>query len=158
MTSILSLASPEQLAWQAFLNANQKLLTRMESELGLECDMCLSEFEILLHLSESPTQSRRMTELAELARLSPSGLTRRFDLMLKRGWVNRERCDQDRRGVTALVTKEGLKQVKMATPVYLRVQDALFFSQLVSEQLAALQGISESIARAAEFEDLLETA
>ena len=158
MKTNLTLASTDQLAWQAFLNANQKLLTRMESELSFECDMCLSEFEVLLHLSKSPTKSLRMTELAELARLSPSGLTRRFDLMIKRGWVTRERCDQDRRGVTALVTKQGLKQVKIATPVYLRAQDALFFSQLVSEQLTALQEISESIARAAEFEDLLETA
>jgi DNA-binding MarR family transcriptional regulator len=158
MKSSLSLTSTDQLAWQAFLNANQKLLTRMESELGLECDMCLSEFEILLHLSQSTKNSLRMTELAELARLSPSGLTRRFDLMMKRGWVTRERCDQDRRGVIALATKEGLNQVKIATPVYLRVQDGLFFSQLGSEQLAALQGISESIARAAEFEELLETA
>jgi DNA-binding MarR family transcriptional regulator len=158
MKTNLTLASTDQLAWQAFLNANQKLLTRMESELSFECDMCLSEFEVLLHLSKSPTKSLRMTELAELARLSPSGLTRRFDLMIKRGWVTRERCDQDRRGVVAGATKQGLKQVKIATPVYLKVQDGLFFNQLVSEQLAALQGMSESIARAAEFEELLETA
>ncbi|CAB4734783.1 unannotated protein [freshwater metagenome] len=122
----------------------------MEIELGDECNMCLSEFEVLYHLSESPTHSVRMTELAALARLSPSGLTRRFDLMIKRGWVTRERCDQDRRGVLALISDEGIQQAALAAPVYRNVQEELFFTQLKDEQLEALQGISTAVTQAAD--------
>ena len=40
--------------------------------------MTLAEYEVLLHLSEASDHRLRMNELADLARLSPSGLTRTF--------------------------------------------------------------------------------
>ena len=96
--------------------------------------MTLAEYEVLLHLSEAPDHRLRMNELADLARLSPSGLTRRFDALVRRDWVVRERCDDDRRGVLAALTAEGLKQLKAATPVHTRGEREYFFDALDAKQ------------------------
>jgi len=151
------LSQAEQIVWRSFLTASQDLITASEAELTLECNLCLSEYEVLQHLTESSTHSMRMTELAVLARLSPSGLTRRFDLMIKRGFVTRERCASDRRGVIALITPEGMRQVELAKPAFNRVQQQLLFSQLSPSAAAQLQKISESISRACVNEELLAT-
>ena len=59
-----------------------------------------------------------MNELAERVRLSPSGLTRRFDTLVRRGWVTREPCDDDRRGINARLTPDGLAKHAAAAVVH----------------------------------------
>lgn len=128
----------EQHAWRNFLLAHGRLLARLDADLVSECDMTLAEYEVLLHLSEAPDHKLRMNELADLARLSPSGLTRRFDALVRRGWVLRERCDDDRRGVMASLTKDGLKRLKAATPVHDRGESEYFFNVLDAKQVKVL--------------------
>ncbi len=100
--------------------------------------MTLAEFEVLQHLSEAEHHRLRMNELADLARLSPSGLTRRFDALVRRGWVTRERCDDDRRGVLAQLTDTGLERVTSAQPVHARGEKAYFFDVLEPKAVASL--------------------
>lgn len=108
----------ERAAWSNFLLAHDRVTARVDTELSESCDLSLAEYEVLLRLFEADRHQLRMNELADQARLSPSGLTRRFDILANRGWVARERCDDDRRGVVATLTKEGVKKVKVATPVH----------------------------------------
>lgn len=112
------LTDDEQRTWRRFLLAHGRVLARLDADLVRECDMTLAEYEVLIHLAEAPDHRRRMNELADLARLSPSGLTRRFDALVRRGWVTRERCDDDRRGVLAQLTGVGLERVRAAEPVH----------------------------------------
>ena len=118
--------------------AHGRVLSRLDADLSAECDMTLAEYEVLLHLSEAPDHRLRMNELADLARLSPSGLTRRFDALVRRDWVVRERCDDDRRGVLAALTATGLAQLKAARPVYTRGERAYFFDALDNKSLEFL--------------------
>ena len=138
----------EQLAWRNFLLAHGRLLARLDADLVSECDMTLAEYEVLLHLSEAPDHKLRMNELADLARLSPSGLTRRFDALVRRGWVLRERCDDDRRGVMASLTKDGLKQLKAAMPVHDRGESEYFFNVLDAKQVKVLGEAMNKVAAA----------
>ncbi|MCZ7627815.1 MAG: hypothetical protein M5U19_01355 [Microthrixaceae bacterium] len=66
-------------AWQALLAAHARITERLDRDLNSETDMGLAEFEVLDHLSRAENLTIRMNELAALVRLSPSGLTRRFD-------------------------------------------------------------------------------
>ena len=138
----------EQHAWRNFLLAHGRLLARLDADLVSECDMTLAEYEVLLHLSEAPDHKLRMNELADLARLSPSGLTRRFDALVRRGWVLRERCDDDRRGVMASLTKDGLKQLKAAMPVHDRGESEYFFNVLDAKQVKVLGEAMNKVAAA----------
>ena len=148
MKSYSALSHAYQTTWDDFLSATHKLLIHLESKLELKCNMCIAEYEILKHLAESPTKTLHMAKLAGYARLSPSSLTRRFDLMVTRGWVERHHSNEDCRVVLGIATKAGIAQARKAAPTYRRVQDEVFFNQLSQIQLTTLQAISKSIALA----------
>ena len=60
----------------------------------------------------------RMTDLAELLQLSPSGLTRRLDNLVGRGFVCREVADYDRRVMLAVLTDDGWNSLVAAAPIH----------------------------------------
>lgn len=70
-----SFTEAERSAWRNFPLANRRVTTRLDADLGSECEMTLAEYEVLGHLADAPDHRKlRMNELAELSRLSPSGL------------------------------------------------------------------------------------
>jgi len=136
----------EQATWRDFLLANRRVLSRLDADLVEHCDMTLAEYEVLAHLAESDDHRLRMNELAELARLSPSGLTRRFDALVRRGWVARERCDDDRRGVLAQLSELGKAQFDRASPVHDRGEREYFFDLLEPEHVGHLGDMMRRLA------------
>ena len=84
----------------------------LDSELQAEHGLSLGEYEVLVHLSEEPEHSLRMTDLAGRLHLSPSGITRRIDGLERAGLVERRQCPSDRRGSNAVLTDEGLRRAR----------------------------------------------
>ncbi len=80
--------------------------------------LTLAEYEVLRTLAAEPDGALRMRQLAERCRLSPSGLTRRFDALARAGLVTRQRCDDDRRGVMATLTSSGVARAAEAAPTH----------------------------------------
>jgi DNA-binding MarR family transcriptional regulator len=60
----------------------------------------------------------RMRELAERALVSKSRLTHTVDRLAARGLVRREPCPEDRRGVSAVLTANGLTLLQQAAPTH----------------------------------------
>lgn len=108
--------SPEvdRAVWNAMLAAHSRITERLDHDLVDGAGMTLAEFEVLDHLAAADDHVIRMNDLAGRVRLSPSGLTRRFDTLVRRGWVTREPCHDDRRGINARLTTEGLRQFHSA--------------------------------------------
>lgn len=142
------LSEAESSAWRHLLLAHGRLLSRLDADLVSECDMSLAEYEVLDHLAEADDHRLRMNDLADRARLSPSGLTRRFDALVRRGWVSRERCDDDRRGVFARLTDEGLVRVEAARPVHLEGVRRYFFDLLDPEHVTCLDEVMTTVVEA----------
>lgn len=94
--------------WQALLSAQGLIADRIDRLMIDRAELTLAEFEVLDRLAASEDHTVRMNELAASVRLSPSGLTRRFDSLVRRGWVTREPCEDDRRGINARLTRDGL--------------------------------------------------
>ncbi|HTO01148.1 MAG TPA: MarR family transcriptional regulator, partial [Microthrixaceae bacterium] len=138
----------ERQAWSNFLLTHDRVTSRVDAELSEACGITLAEYEVLLNLFQADRHQLRMSELADLARLSPSGLTRRFDILGNRGWVSRERCDDDRRGVVATLTKDGLKQVKAATPVHDQAWISFLFDTLGERGTKTLGSAMAKVAEA----------
>lgn len=88
----------------------------LEAELEAAHGFSLGEYGVLAYLSESPGQRLRMTELAGQLHLSPSGLTRRLDRLVREGLVTREACPDDRRVVYAVLTPAGRERLEAAAP------------------------------------------
>jgi DNA-binding MarR family transcriptional regulator len=89
-------------------------------------------------LSESPLRRLRMSDLAALVVLSPSGLTRLIDKLAAEGLVERARCEADARVVYAALTDKGLERLREAYPVHLRGVRRHLIDHLSPGQLAAI--------------------
>jgi DNA-binding MarR family transcriptional regulator len=125
-------------AWKALLDVTTGVLATLDGELQREHDLSLGEYEVLVHLSETPGQSLRMTDLADRLKLSPSGITRRIDGLVREGLVERRQCPSDRRGSNAVLTEKGLLRLNEAAPTHVRGVRLHFVDQLSERQLANL--------------------
>src|ERR1700674_5909476 len=114
---VTKLKPAELRAWRAFLNAQAALLRRLGADLIKEEDITLPEYDVLVQLSFTPDGRLRMTELSDRVRLSPSGLTRLVDRLVRTGLVKRGRCASDRRGPKAILTPAGKVRFRPASPV-----------------------------------------
>src|SRR5438105_2583473 len=100
--------------WLGFLQFSTTLMAKLDEEMKATHGLSMPDYEVLAYLSEAPERRMRMTELAARLRLSPSGLTRRLDGLVKSGLVARETCPSDRRGTNAVLTAHGWVVVQQA--------------------------------------------
>ncbi len=106
-TEVRWLDAGEQASWRAILRGT-RLLERALDDALHEVGLQLSEYEIISMLSEAPDQRLRMSELADMVVQSRSRLTHTAKRLEIRGWVSRESCLADKRGVELVLTATGL--------------------------------------------------
>lgn len=106
--------------WRGFVEASQRVAHELDQALKQNADMTHDDYEVLVVLSEAPAHRMRMTELSQRLVHSQSRLTQRVDRLVKRGWVGREQCPEDRRGVHAVITPEGITQIEAVAPGHVR--------------------------------------
>lgn len=78
--------------------------------------LSLSEYSTLMRLSEAPERQLRMSELADAAALSLSGMTRIVFRLERDGLVRRDRCPSDARVLIATLTTVGWERLAQAWP------------------------------------------
>lgn len=121
------LTEDEQRVWRLWLEVVQRQTSAIEDDLQERSALSLSDYEILVTLSETPDQEARMSELADRAIISRSRLTYRVDRLVTKGYVVREGAEADRRGVVARLTPAGMEHLEAAAPHHVaRVQSLLF--------------------------------
>lgn len=135
-------------AWLNLLQVHSVVHTKIESELHAICGLSLAEHEVLLRLGHAPKDQLRMYDLSDLLMLSKSGVTRLVDRLEKRGLIERELCDRDRRVIHARLTKDGRRLLERAKPVLARSVDSFFSAHLSDDDVAALRGALKSVLQA----------
>jgi DNA-binding MarR family transcriptional regulator len=125
-------------AWRALLQAHATLMRQLETDLEAETGLALADFDVLAQLAIADGRLR-MTELANRALISRSGMTRRVARLVDRGLVTRGNADADGRGVVVALTDAGLARLTETTPVHVRGVAKYFVSQLDAEELAVLE-------------------
>src|SRR3954454_7695730 len=75
-------------AWRSLLRAHATLLRRLETDLEKETGLALADFDVLAQLALAGGELR-MTELADRALISRSGMTRRVARLVDEGLVRR---------------------------------------------------------------------
>jgi DNA-binding MarR family transcriptional regulator len=140
----------EQTAWRAFLNAVQMLNTEVESQLQRDSGISHADYEILVRLSEQPSRSLRMSELAARAVFSRSRLSHAVGRMEREGWVRREPSPEDGRGLRAVLTERGFEVLAAAAPGHVEAVRTTLIDPLTPEQVDQLADIAKTIIAAAE--------
>ena len=125
-------------AWDALLQAHATLLRQLETDLESKSGLALADFDVLGQLAIAGG-SLRMTELADRALISRSGMTRRIARLVHEGLVRRAHANADARGVVVLLTDSGLGRLAVAAPVHLRGVSDLFLAKLGDQELATLE-------------------
>jgi DNA-binding MarR family transcriptional regulator len=136
----------ESRAWRGLLGAHRRLLQRLDAELQATQGLSVSDYGVLVELSEAEGGAMRMSDLAERMLLSPSGLTRRLDSMVEAGLVERARCPTDRRGAFAVLTPAGRARLEAAAPDHVDQVRRHFVDRLSRDQLETLGEALEAVA------------
>ncbi len=132
------LTAEQQASWRAFLLGSARLNDALNRQLEADSGVSLSEYEVLVRLSESPERTQRMSELAASLLHSRSRLTHTVSRLERRGLVRRETCRIDGRGVNCVMTDAGAALLREAAPGHVRAVRATLVDVLTDEQLRAL--------------------
>ena len=126
-------------AWGLLLVAHARLV-RVMGEAMQAADVLPMEFyDVLLALSQAPHRRLRLNELADRIVFSRSGLTRLVDRLEAQGLLRRERFQDDRRGVFAVLTAAGDAALKRSWPAYEREIEARFAEHLSADEARVLR-------------------
>ena len=131
------LTRDEMAAWRSFIESHDDLMTAIENDLA-PSGLTLGDYQVLVYLTEADEEQMRMCDLAEMLQLSPSGLTRRLDGLVKAGWVERRNSDVDRRVMLAALTDSGRAQLAAAAPGHVASVRARMIDVLDADDHVAL--------------------
>jgi DNA-binding MarR family transcriptional regulator len=113
------LSAAEEAVWRALARAVLVIPRVLDADLLQKEGLNVSEYNVLMNLSEAPERSLRMSELANYVSITVSGLTRVVERLERQGLVERVRAASDGRGQVAVLTPDGLARLKKAWPIHL---------------------------------------
>ena len=125
-------------AWRSLLRAHATLMRRLDRDLEGETGLALADFDVLAQLAEAHGELR-MTELADRALISRSGMSRRVARLAAQGLLHRDKAGTDGRGVVVALTEAGIARLAETAPVHARGISKLFVARLDDQELALLE-------------------
>lgn len=145
MTDTRWLDDDEQSAWRGFLTVHARLAARMNQDLQSNAGLSLSDYDVLVHLTDVPDGRRRSFELCDAMEWEKSRLSKQVSRMQAKGLVEREDCEEDRRGHFVVITEAGRRAIERAAPAHVELVRTLMFDGLTRSQVAALGDIVGTI-------------
>jgi hypothetical protein len=127
----------EMVVWRAMVDVNASIQAAVEEDLTSH-GLTAGDYGVLARLSDAPDRRLRMCDLASALHLSPSGLTRRVDGLVKQGLVSREPSENDRRVMLAVLSDEGIVRLRNAAPGHVGTVRRQFIDHLSRTQLRNL--------------------
>lgn len=132
------LSVDQQVSWRAYLSGAARLRDALDRQLERDACLSLSEYEILVRLSESAHGALRMSDLAASLVHSRSRLTHAVGRLECRGLVGRQGCPDDRRGVYCVLTDAGKDLLGASAPGHVRAVRENLVDRLTDGQLRAI--------------------
>jgi DNA-binding MarR family transcriptional regulator len=139
------LTEQQQRTWRAWLTATELLPRALDAQLQRDAGLSHAAYVVLAMLSESPSRSRRMSDLARRANQSQSRLSHTVARLEDRGWVRRERAADDARGNLAVLTDAGWDVVRAVAPGHVDAVREALFDPLTDEQTRVLREVLEAV-------------
>jgi DNA-binding MarR family transcriptional regulator len=137
------LTEEQQQIWRGYLTMVSRLQTAMHRQLQQDCGLSLSDYDVLVALSERGPQ--RINELGEVLGWEQSRLSHQLRRMRGRGLVQRHGSGDDRRGATVELTDGGRAALDTAAPGHVELVRSAVFDGLSAAQLRAFGSVIESV-------------
>ncbi|MFI0721783.1 MarR family winged helix-turn-helix transcriptional regulator [Streptomyces sp. NPDC021224] len=130
------LSEEEQRAWRVHLDVSRLLMYQLERDLQ-PFGLTNNDYEILVNLSEAEDHRMRMSDLAKSTLQSKSRLSHQITRMEAAGYVRRENCESDRRGLYAVLTEHGWDTMREVAPRHVASVREHFIDLIDRDGLAA---------------------
>src|SRR3954465_14375856 len=114
------LDADQQASWRSFVVGMTLLTDRLDADLHRAFDLSLTEYEIMVRLSERPDRQMRMAQLADALAHSRSRVTHTVTRMQKAGLVIRSSSPEDGRGIVCRLTDHGFSVLEAAAHVHVQ--------------------------------------
>jgi DNA-binding MarR family transcriptional regulator len=132
------LSVEQQASWRAYLLGAARLNDALNRQMEREAGLSLSEYGVLVCLSEAEGRMLRMSELAASLYHSRSRLTHTVGRLEDRGLVERRGCPHDRRGVFCVMTEAGYQHLESSAPGHVRAVREQLVDRLTDDELCNL--------------------
>jgi DNA-binding MarR family transcriptional regulator len=139
------LDADQQASWRAFAVGVTLLLDRLDADLQHDFDLSLTEYEILVRLSERSQRSMRMAALADALAHSRSRVTHTVARMEKAGLVDRRSSPEDGRGIVCTLTDSGYDLLVEAAHVHVSGVREYLVDLASREDFAALGRVMDAV-------------
>jgi DNA-binding MarR family transcriptional regulator len=137
------LTAEQQQMWRGYLTMASQLQTAMHRQLQQDCDLSLSDYDVLVALSERGPL--RINELGEALAWEQSRVSHQLRRMRGRGLVVRHGSGDDRRGATIDLTDSGRAALDAAAPGHVELVRSVVFDGLSAAQQRAFGSVIESV-------------
>lgn len=139
------LTAEEESTWRSLMALMAQLPWALECQLQRDARLSLVEYHVLAMLSERPTHTMRMSELAALTNASLSRLSHLVKRLEGRGFVRREPDADDGRYTHAILTDGGYRHLVASAPRHVRQVRDLVMDALTPEQVHALRDVASQV-------------
>jgi DNA-binding MarR family transcriptional regulator len=139
------LDADEREAWLSLAGVVTLLPAALDAQLQRDAGLSHFEYMVLAMLSERPSRTARMSELAALANGSLSRLSHVARRLEEQGYLTRTACAENRRATNAVLTDAGYAKVVATAPGHVAAVRRLVFDALSPEQRGQLDTIERQI-------------
>jgi DNA-binding MarR family transcriptional regulator len=139
------LTDDEQDAWRAYLRMQARLANELNRQLQADSGLSLADYDVLVHLTDTPDGRLRPYELQRLLQWEQSRVSHHLGRMERRGLVRREHCASDGRGTYIVLTEAGRTAITAAAPGHVDTVRRLFFDHLTPAQVATIGNLSTKV-------------
>jgi DNA-binding MarR family transcriptional regulator len=139
------LTDKQQQVWRRWVAVNAELPALLHRRLQADSGLSLSDFEVLVQLTDTPEGRIRVTDLADAVGWERSRLSHHLKRMEGRDLVERQECKEDGRGAYILLTPTGRQAIERAAPSHARTVKELIFAPLTAEELNSLATITDKV-------------
>ncbi len=112
------LDADEREMWLGITGVLMRLPAALDAQLQQDAQLSYFEYLLLAMLSEQPSRTLQMSELASITHASLSRLSHVVRRLELRGLVTRSADDHDRRCTNATLTNEGMSLVETVAPLH----------------------------------------
>ena len=137
------LTATEQRVWRRWLTLNARLSATLHKELHDDAGLSMPDYEVLVHLTDSPQGRIRVTDLARLLQWERSRVSHHTTRMERRRLVQRVECAEDGRGAFIVITPQGRAAIEQAAPGHVTTVRRLIFDALTPDEIDALATITD---------------
>jgi DNA-binding MarR family transcriptional regulator len=135
------LTAQEERVWRRWVTLNARLSATLHKELHDDAGLSMPDYEVLVHLTDSPQGRIRVTDLARLLQWERSRVSHHATRMERRRLVQRVECAEDGRGAFIVITPQGRAAIEQAAPDHVNTVRRLVFDALSPEEVDAFATI-----------------